>query len=77
MSRGNEPAYPATLEHPSGGFMYPHPGMTKREAFAMAAMQGIITGRVTRGDIEGDYDEEGVAVGALAMADALLAALEE
>jgi hypothetical protein len=56
MSRANEPAYPVVFHNtgdlndsaPNGEVVAPGcslqlPGLTKRERFAMAAMQGLIT----------------------------------
>lgn len=48
-------------------------GMTKREAFALAAMQGILAGRNTMNDSPEDW----VAQWAVRQGDALLKALEE
>jgi hypothetical protein len=70
---GNKPAYPVTLDWddvqkkviPTTS----KPGLTKREAFAMAAMQGIIA--------ESGGGPPDVAHRAVAMADALLIELEE
>ena len=45
-------------------------GLTKREAFAMAAMQALLSNQTKYGSAE-EY-----AIGALSYADALLAALE-
>ena len=47
-----------------------YPGLTKREAFAMAAMQALLSNQTKYGSAE-EY-----AIGALSYADALLAALE-
>lgn len=44
MSNGNEPAYPidAVVKAPGVVERYSSPGLTKREVFAMAAMQGYL-----------------------------------
>jgi len=48
------------------------PGLTKREAFAMAAMQGLLAA-----DMESGWGANEAALQAVIQADALLAALEE
>jgi hypothetical protein len=68
MSESNECAYPI-LETQSG--INFHPGLTKREAFAMAAMQGILSHSFCRGDV----DE--LAVQSARCADALLKELSK
>lgn len=60
---GHEPAYPVP---PGCGFQH---GLTKREAFALAAMQGSLSHPQQNGD------PESVAMWAVKYADALLAEL--
>ena len=73
---GNAPAYPklgAWLAGPNGSeYVSGSDGLTKREAFAMAAMQGILAGpeAVTEACAPGD-----IARYAAQAADALLAEL--
>lgn len=70
----NELAYPMpSMYRPEdGAWMYgPHFGLTKREAFAMAAMQGLASNFDTRG-LEVPFSRFAVA-----QADALIAALNE
>ena len=45
MSNGNEPAYPIQTERRDDGVIlqWSKPGLTKRELFAMAAMQGQLS----------------------------------
>ena len=79
--RGSEPAYPyqSLVPKAEGGFVNLDeyggvwPGMTIRESFALAAMQGIAT-RNERGYGHEPYSN--MAVTAVCMADALLSALE-
>lgn len=69
MSRGDEPAYPVMTED----HYNMHPGMTIREAFAKAAMQGFIANP----DLHIDKDQfVEIALGSIRHADALLAELE-
>ena len=49
------------------GINKPLTGLTKREAFAMAAMEGL-----TASDTENNMTYEGIVTGAVLMADALL-----
>lgn len=64
------PAYPLAVPVE---FQYAENGLTKREAFAMAAMQGMLAGNAT---YNGKSDDRGaLARDAVAHADALLAAL--
>lgn len=44
-TNGNEAAYPLVQPDPHGAYPYVSAGLTKREAFAMAAMQGILAGQ--------------------------------
>jgi hypothetical protein len=64
MSNGNDPAYPCDI----GPYM--RNGLTKREAFAMAAMQGFIACR-------NNWDAEQIAAASIEQADALLAELSK
>lgn len=61
MKNGDMPANSETM------------GLTKREAFAMAAMQGILSNE----RLQCDKPAKGVALCAIAHADALLAELEK
>ena len=71
ISNGNLPAHPPSVSNSDGvfedsdscGLGY---GMTKREAFAMAAMQGILSHAFGRGT------KEELAIQSLECADALL-----
>jgi hypothetical protein len=67
---GEESAYPVT-EGENPGLLYAtQQGMTKRERFAMAAMQGFIASPSLETN-----DCKLIAIGALKLADALIAAL--
>lgn len=67
----DEPAYPTIIErdHPMGPIAVKCGGLTKREAFAMAAMQGLLA----YGIDTGNYAQ--LASDAIKHADALLAEL--
>jgi hypothetical protein len=53
-------------------------GLSKREMFAMAAMQGLLSNSTIRANIGVDgKDNSKIAGGAVAIADALLAELEK
>ena len=67
MSNSNECAYPALETEIGIDF---HPGLTKREAFAIAAMHGILSHSFGRGN------PEECAIAALQNADALLKELD-
>lgn len=71
MNQGAMPAYP--LRVAEDGYMSTYRGMSKREAFAMAAMQGMLSGAPCWPDMR---DSPEIARRSLACADALLAALE-
>ena len=77
MSRGDEPAYPTiTIEPvPPGERGYPKKvlrgGLTKRERFAMVAMQGMVGGIPLC-----DQDPSLIAECAYRQADAMLAEME-
>lgn len=72
MTNPNEPAYPTQSESPIGRF----PGLTKREVFAMAAMQGMLASSQLKDIIELRDDPcATVASEALMYADAILAKL--
>jgi len=65
MSNSNEPAYPAAQgDH--------YQGLTKREVFAMAAMQGL-----SAVDVTGNYTCAQVAAIAVNQADSLLKELDK
>ncbi|HEY3494563.1 MAG TPA: hypothetical protein VGK73_07750 [Polyangiaceae bacterium] len=68
MSRANEPAYPAELDSFNKGLS----GLTVREAFAMAAMQGLLA---AESEADGFYQPDKLAHAAVVRADALLAEL--
>lgn len=65
--------YEAAFATPETDAEYRGFGLTKREYFAAAAMQGIIQARVACKD---NYNDEAVAFEARDLADATLAALE-
>ena len=74
MSRGDGgAAFPCQPRDRQGGFVDEmQPGMTKREAFAMAAMQGLLSTRFRDGN--SDWYAEEIAEMAYTQADAMLAA---
>ena len=72
MNNGDMPATPLTGNVQIDRDGLEAVGLTKREAFAMAAMQGLIPATVERGEC---YDTQ--AHHAIEMANALLKALEE
>ena len=77
MNNGDKPASPLDSIAESdmcGGYNYEHSGLTKREAFAMAAMQGIMVN--SNPQVSDDSSIYLVAAIAVDQADALLAALE-
>ena len=83
MKNGDMPASPCgesykTQQYPGGDWIHNkksalHSGLTKREMFAMAAMQGILTSET---DDWRHKEEESLAASAVKYADALLAELE-
>ena len=80
---GNEPAMPNTYEYEYGDYgqkeQVIHEGLTIRQQFAMAAMQGIISGDVN-GSIVADtamYSPDEAAIKAVNYADALINALNK
>lgn len=70
MNRGDEPAYP--MLQPRGDFSMSREssGMTIREAFAKAAMQGFLAQ-----DTDGELERGDITCWAVEHADALLAEL--
>ena len=74
MNNGDAPAAPISEEETDriDGSVKIYTGLTKREAFAMAAMQGLIPATIDLGEC---YDDQ--ASHAVEMANALLKALEE
>lgn len=68
----NEPAYPFKETY-NTGFIYNHFGLTKREAFAMAAMQGLVANGERYMNYVDEYEKR--ATQAVKYADALLEAL--
>lgn len=76
MTHGNDPPYPsednnATIEQRQRGY---GEGLTEREAFAMAAMQGLMA---CDSDELDDPSTEGIAEIAVDMADDLIAELNK
>lgn len=69
MNNGNEPAYPTAVVVLDGED-YLATGLTKRERFAMAAMQGYL------GNEDIELGCKDLSVHSIAVADALLAELE-
>ena len=76
MKNGNMPAHPFT-QKPE--YQYQEIGLTKREAFAMAAMQGLLSSKNYPTSINGvDVCEYQLCASAsVKQADALLAELEK
>lgn len=76
MSNGNEPAYPGCIAVGPADDQYEStwPGLTKREAFAMAALTGILANPGCTAKNVTDITDD-VARHALLFADSLLAAL--
>ena len=84
---GRSPAYPNFEQNEDGILYTTEEGLTKRERFAMAAMQAIITSFSDREVMEAwalasqreglSSLEEGIADGACRQADALLKELEK
>lgn len=75
MDNADKPAYPIDLNNENGLDLDRHAGLSKREAFAMAAMQGLLT-QMDRYDAEGNYVFQGLASDAVKLADELLKHLE-
>lgn len=80
MSQGHVPAYPQGIATAHDGGIYTgvekHPdfgGLTKRELFAAMAMQGLVTNT----EVAGMIGHQEIIVGAVKLADALLAELEK
>ena len=75
MNNGDKPASPSEVKYHDGQRGVDvhefNSGMSKREAFAMAAMQGLVAG-----DPAGKMSPRGIAENSVLLADALLAALE-
>ena len=70
----NEPAFPiADVYHPNGQIEYGKPGLTKREYFVAAAMQGLCAEYLGP---QTDWDYDDIASFAVDIADATLAAME-
>ena len=75
MSNGNESAYPVIPPTDSsgvgsaGGYPYPSAGLTKREAFAMAAMQGYCANQEYANACGRALEAFGIEVGSQANAD--------
>jgi hypothetical protein len=79
MKNADKPANPCITEFEGmQGETYKttYHGLTKREIFAMAAMQGMLSGGVTI-DVDKDYPFQTRAQTCLLIADALLAELEK
>ena len=83
MPRGDEPAYPSFTDRllcdPKNEEMTPiySGGMTVREQFAMAAMQGILAGKAGHLELWDSETDEMTAKQAIEHADALLAELQK
>lgn len=70
-------AFPCQPRDPQGGFVEAmQPGMTKREAFALAALQGILANSYYAQQAESPDCSGNFAAAAVFHADALLAELE-
>lgn len=81
MSNANLPAYPVSCVDDDGymtGTQSQISGLTKREMFAMAAMQGILSTDITvhAKNVHSDHLVSHLSRKAVAFADALLAELE-
>jgi len=80
MKNTDKPAYPAVNESNIDGRSFYEPGLTKRDAFAMAAMQGIIAGFDMQSKCNGCYipfsEYPMLMQQAVQMADELLKQLE-
>lgn len=81
VDKGNDPAYPTLLyDEPSGRPNSHRLGLTKREMFAMAAMQGIVSGFTHENKANGcyipSYEYAGLMSQAVQLADELLKQLE-
>ena len=68
MSRGDGPAYPTDTEHQASAHTWHCTGLTVREAFALAAMQGLCA--------NSEETTSTIAQRAVGIADATLAELE-
>jgi hypothetical protein len=81
-TNGNKPAYPHRFENDKNNRPVLESGMTIRQAFAMAAMQGILSSRELQSCLIADQQHDGttnenyIAVYAVRQADELLKALE-
>lgn len=78
---GNDPAYPTLIyEEKSGKPIAHREGLTKREMFAMAAMQGLVSGYPDSEKVNGHYipasSYSGMMKEAVELADELLKQLE-
>lgn len=87
IQNGNDPVYPQPFASDAAGNMYhvgekdrTASGLTKREMFAMAAMQGIVSGFDPESKTHGCYipycDYPGLMSQAVQLADELLKQLE-
>jgi hypothetical protein len=80
-TNGNLPAMPQThsdnLCQQTGTVKVEHAGLTKREMFAMTAMQGLLSNATLKPYIGmSGFDSGNISLCAIVMADALLAELE-
>ena len=77
MSNPNDPAYATSglSGLPNGEFIYGQPGMTTRQEFVKAAMQGLCASEKWMGgdDVTQIELERGIAIHAVRIADAALA----
>lgn len=71
MSNGNESAFPTADSGQGSDFEYGDPGLTKREYFAVMAMQGLLASDIPVGM------EREAAQWSVKQADALIAELEK
>lgn len=78
---GNEPAYPLQDKDEQDRLCSPKFGLTKREVFARAAMQGILSNSdytiTLSNQFSGEKFNEAVATDAVSYADALIDKLNE
>ena len=80
-SKGNEPAFPTSIWRWEGGFQIGNPmsGLSKREYFAAAALQGWAAGRNNGAEFgdAGRSTPEFVAESCFRYADAMLAEMDK
>lgn len=82
MENKDKPAYPTQDINPDSGNVESFKGLTKREIFAMTAMQGILYCRELQAaiysncNIDGTIPDNAIQIYAIKMADELLKQLE-